>query len=395
MSSSLDIPGILQAIRSTLPAGKPLNGLHEPEFSGNDWLYVKECIDTGWVSSTGGFVDRFEEMLAGYTGARRAVAVVNGTSALHVCLKLSGVGPGDEVLVPSLTFVATANAVTYCGAVPHFVESDERTLGVDPVKLGAYLEEIAVPSDTGPVNRKTGRRIAAVIPVHVFGHPVDMGPLIQTASRFGLKVVEDAAESLGSLYRGRHTGTMGLISAVSFNGNKIITTGGGGAILTDDEELGRLAKHLTTTARVEHPREITHDMSAFNYRLPNINAALGCAQMERLDDFLGRKRSLAARYMQSFEKIEGVRFFSECGFAKSNYWLNALILDEEHSGERERLMEEAGALGVPTRPAWTPMHRLPMFTGCPRMGLETTEALAGRIVCMPSSASLGEGIANA
>lgn len=381
---------VLSALSSCLPAGCDFVSLHEPRFAGNEWAYVKDCLDTGWVSSVGSFVDRFETDLALYTGVKCAVAVVNGTAALHICLKLVGVVPGDEVLVPALTFVATANAVSYCGAIPHFVDSEERTLGLDPSSLDRYLAEIADVTPEGCFNRRTGRRVRAVVPMHTFGHPVDLDPLAEVCRRYGIEMVEDAAESLGSFYKGRHTGNWGKVAALSFNGNKVITTGGGGALLTNDEELGRLAKHLTTTAKVPHRWEFCHDMVGYNYRLPNINAALGCAQLEQIAGFLEKKRTLAERYRRAFSAIEGVRFMEEPSFARSNYWLNALLLDEACCGERDGLLELTNAEGVMTRPAWTLMHRLPMYDNCPRMELSVAEGLARRLINIPSSAFLGE-----
>ncbi len=379
---------ILAALRQVLPDSSFLP-LHEPSFSGNEWAYVKECLDTGWVSSVGKFVDRFEQQLADYTGVKRAVAVVNGTAALHVCLQLAGVEPGDEVLVPTLTFIATANAVSYCGAVPHFVDSEEKTLGIDPAKLDAYLADIAELRPGGCFNKESGRRIKAVLPMHTFGHPVDLDPLLDICERYRLELVEDAAESLGSTYKGRHTGHWGKVSALSFNGNKIMTTGGGGAILTNDEELGELAKHLTTTAKVPHKWLFVHDRIGYNYRLPNLNAALGCAQMEELPDFIAAKRKLAQTYRKAFENVEGVRFFVEPDFARSNYWLNVLILDTPFANQRDSLLEATNGAGIMTRPAWTLMHKLPMFADCPRMGLNNAESMESRLINIPSSAVLG------
>ena len=335
-------------------------------------------------------MDRFEAQLAEYTGAKRAVAVVNGTAALHVCLLLVGVQPGDEVIVPDLTFVATANAVTYCGAIPHFADSEFKTLGLAPDKLDVYLQKIGEVRSDGCYNKQTGRRIKAVVPMHTFGHPVDLDSLIEVSARYRLELVEDAAESLGSFYKGRHTGNLGRVSALSFNGNKIITTGGGGAILTNDEELGLRAKHLTTTARVPHPWELSHDMVGYNYRLPNINAALGCAQLEQLPSFLKKKRALAGRYKAAFAEVKGVTFVTEPGHGRSNYWLNTLLLDEHESDKRDVLLELTNRNGIQTRPAWTLMHRLPMFTSCPRMDLSNAEDLSRRLVNIPSSAVLGE-----
>jgi len=386
---------ILKALRKVLPSGEPCISLHEPAFGGNEWAYVKECLDTGWVSSVGKFVDRFEVDLAAYTGVKRAVAVVNGTAALHICLLLAGVRAGDEVLMPALTFIATANAVSYCGAVPHFVDSEERTLGVDPDKLKIYLDDIAEQRLDGCYNRQTGRRIAAIVPMHTFGHPVDLDSLVGVCQRFNITLIEDAAESLGSFYKGRHTGQTGLLSALSFNGNKTITTGGGGTILTNDEELGRLAKHITTTAKVPHRWSFNHDMIGYNYRMPNINAALGCAQLEKLTDFLAAKRFLAGLYSEAFAGITGVRFFSEPDNSRSNYWLNAIILDEDYAKQRDNVLACLNDAGYMSRPAWTLMHRLPMFCHCPQMKLDVAESLEQRLINIPSSSVLGKGIANA
>ena len=385
---NLDPQRIVNALNTVLADAKRPIALHEPCFSGSEWAYVKDCLDTGWVSSVGKYVDRFEAMLTEFTGVKRTVAVVNGTAALHICLKLVGVEQGDEVLVPTLTFVATANAVAYCGAIPHLVDSEERTLGLDPKKLSEYLHEIAEIRSDGCINKKTGHRIKAVMPMHTFGHPVDLDPLVELCRRYKLELVEDAAESLGSFYKGRHTGNWGKVSAISFNGNKTITTGGGGAILTNNEKLGEFAKHLTTTARVPHKWRIQHDKIGFNYRLPNINAALGCAQLEQLNGFLRKKRDLAEKYKKAFEGIGGIRFFSEPDFAKSNYWLNVLLLDENLLEQRDVLLEMTNNLGLTTRPAWTLMHKLPMFQDCPCMDLGVAENLEKRIINVPSSATL-------
>jgi perosamine synthetase len=389
MRNSFDLAAVLGALRKVLPENREFIALHEPQFAGREWLYVKDCLDSGWVSSVGGFVDRFEEGLAEYTGAKRAVAVVNGTAALQVCFLLAGVTRGDEVFMPALTFVATANAASYCGAIPHFVDSEERTLGLDPAKLNAYLQEIADIRGDGCYNRMTGRRLKAVVAMHTFGHPVDLDPLKAVCERFGLTLIEDSAESLGSFYKGRHTGNWGVLSALSFNGNKTITTGGGGAVLTNDEELGKMAKHLTTTAKVPHDWEFSHDRVGYNYRLPNINAALGCAQLEQLPVFLKKKRVLAERYRMAFERVEGVRFFVEPDFARSNYWLNALLLDEPCVGELENLLHLANRSGIMARPAWTLMQKLPMYRECPRMDLSVAESLGKRLINIPSSAALG------
>jgi perosamine synthetase len=333
-------------------------------------------------------VDKFEAMLADFTGVKNAVAVVNGTAALHIALKLAGVKAGDEVFVPALTFVATANAVTYCGAIPHFVDSEERTLGLDPYKLKDYLKDIARVNSDICMNKFSGRRIKAVIPVHTFGHPVDIDPLAEVCKEYKIEMVEDAAESIGSYYNGTHTGNWGKLSILSFNGNKTITTGGGGAIITNDESLGKLAKHLTSTAKIPHRWEYRHDYIGYNYRLPNINAALGCAQMEQLPGFLTRKRDLAEKYKKAFEGIEGIQVFTEPDFAKSNYWLNVLLLSERFSNNRDDLLEETNNLGIMTRPVWTPMHKLTMFKDSPKMDLSVAESLEQRLINIPSSAIL-------
>jgi len=390
MSDHFDPHTVLAAITGALPAERPsFTALHEPSFIGNEWSYVKECLDTGWVSSVGKFVDRFELQLAEYTGVKRAVAVVNGTAALHLSLLLAGVRPGDEVLVPALTFVATANAVSYCGAVPHFVDSAMDTLGMDPAKLDSYLRDITVLRQDSCCNRTTGNPIRAVVPMHTFGHPVDLDGLTDVCKQYHLPLIEDAAESLGSYYKGSHTGNRGVLSALSFNGNKVLTTGGGGAVLTNDEHLGNLAKHLSTTARVPHPWELTHDQVGYNYRMPNINAALGCAQLEQLPEFLTRKRNLARRYEAAFSGVDGVTFFVEPGHGKSNYWLNALLLDDQCAEGRDPLLELLNTSGIQARPAWTLMHRLAMYRDCPRMDLGTAENIARRLVNIPSSAVLG------
>ncbi len=389
MMSDFNLASILDAFQSVLPKKCNHIALHEPEFGGNEWIYVKECLDTGWVSSVGKFVDRFELQLAEFTGVKYVVAVVNGTAALQVCLKLVGVERGDEVIIPSLTFVATANAVSYCGAMPHFVDSEELTLGLDPWKLGQYLEEISETRTGVTYNKKSGRRIKAVVPMHTFGHPVDLEPLVEICNRFGLELVEDAAESLGSYYKGRHTGNWGKVSALSFNGNKIITTGGGGAILTNDEKVAKLAKHLTTTARVPHKWSFIHDQIGFNYRMPNINAALGCAQLEELPSFIKNKRALAEKYRNAFVGINGIRFFTEPDFARSNYWLNVLLLDKRFADQRDLILEETNSREVVTRPTWTLMHELPMYKSCPKMDkLKVAEDLERRLINIPSSSNL-------
>lgn len=380
---------ILTAIQSVLPTKQETVPLHEPLFQGNEWTYVKECIDTTWVSSVGKFVDQFEENLAKYIGVNRAVVTVNGTAALHIALVLAGVEKNDEVLLPTLTFVATANAVSYLGAIPHFVDSEERTLGIDPYKLEEYLAGSTLIRNGECFNKSSGRRIKAVVPMHTFGHPVDIDPLVKICKAYHIELVEDAAESMGSFYKGQHTGSFGTVAAVSFNGNKIITTGGGGAILTNDHSLAEKAKHLTTTAKIPHQWEYEHNQVAYNYRLPNINAALGCAQLEQLSSMLDNKRLLFTRYRDAFSELPGVQLYQEPQFAKSNYWLNVLILDKEYTDERDHLLTLLNENGVMARPVWKPMHQLEMYRDCPRMNVSCAESLARRIINIPSGAKLG------
>ena len=377
---------VADGVREVTGAG-PV-ALHEPCFGGNEWAYLKECLDSTFVSSVGKFVDRFEAELADYTGAKRAVAVVNGTAALQVALRLSGVTTGDEVLVPALSFIATANAVSYCGATPHFVDSEERTLGVDPAALRQYLRRGAELRSGLLVNRVTGRVIRALVPMHTFGHPVDIDGLLGVAHDFRLALVEDAAESLGSTVDGRHTGTFGLLGTLSFNGNKTITTGGGGAILTNNETLAKHAKHLTTTAKVPHRWAFVHDETGYNYRLPNLNAALGCAQLEQIPGFLAAKRRLYERYRAVFGHLPNLRLMGEPAGCRSNFWLQAIVLDRSVAGERDAILAATNDEGLMTRPIWTLMHRLTPYASCPRMELPVAESLERRVINIPSSPHL-------
>ncbi|OGO25265.1 MAG: aminotransferase DegT [Chloroflexi bacterium RBG_16_52_11] len=378
---------IVNAIQAVVGPG-PV-ALHEPRFVGNEWAYVKECLDSTYVSSVGKFVDRFEADLAAYTGTKHAVAVVNGTAALHVALRLAGVQSGDEVLIPALTFVATASAVVYCGAAPHFVDSEERTLGLDPGALREYLQGITEIRSKQCVSRVTGRVIRALVPMHTFGHPVDIEGLLAVARDFHLALVEDAAESLGSTVHGRHTGTFGLMGTLSFNGNKTITTGGGGAILTNDTDLAKRAKHLTTTAKVPHRWEYLHDEIGYNYRLPNVNAALGCAQLEQLPDFLLAKRRIFEHYLTAFSAVPQARIFAEPEGCRSNYWLQTLLLDESAAGQRDAILAATNDAGLMTRPTWTLMHRLAPYGKCPAMELPVAESLERRLINLPSSVEHG------
>ena len=363
-------------------------GLHEPSLKGREWEYVKDCLGTGWVSTTGSYVNRFEEQLADITGAQFVIATGTGTAALHTTLICAGVERDDEVIIPSLTFVATANAVAYVGAVPHFADVSHRTLGLDPTKLEDHLAATCEQTDDGLKNKHSGRPVRAVIAMHTYGHPCDLDALDEVCNRWGLILVEDAAESLGSFYKGRHTGNQGVMAALSFNGNKIVTAGAGGGVLTNDQDIAKRAKHLTTTAKVAHPYEFVHDKIGYNYRLPNLNAALGCAQLDRLDDMLASKRQLALSYQSVFSDVDGVTFFAEPENSKSNYWLNVILLDADHTAQRDDVLKALNDAKLGSRPAWMPMHRLTMYARCPQMDLSATNDLYGRLICIPSSAQL-------
>ena len=377
---------VVTAIRAVVGPGSV--ALHEPNFNGNEWLYLKECLDSTYVSSVGKFVDRFEVDLASYTGAKHAVAVVNGTAALHIALKLAGVLAGDEVLVPALTFIATINAVTYCSATPHFMDSEVYTLGVDATKLREYLISHTEQRNGQCVNHDSGQVIRALVPMHTFGHPVDMEGILAIAHDFNIALVEDAAESLGSYYRGQHTGTFGLLGTLSFNGNKTITTGGGGAILTNDAALASHAKHLTTTAKLPHAWEYRHDEIGYNYRLPNLNAALGCAQLEELPNMLANKRELFKLYQAAFSAVQGVKLMTEPAECRSNYWLQTLLLDTDYVDQLDVVLKSTNEAGFMTRPAWILMHELTPFKDSPQTDLTIAQELTQRLINIPSSPGL-------
>lgn len=381
MSDSPAFRGLVTFIRDQYRS-KDFIPLHAPVFHGREQEYVRETIASTFVSSVGAFVNRFEDDIASYTKSPKAVATVNGTAALHAALILAGVREGDLVVTQALTFVATCNAIAYCGAQPVFVDVDRHTLGLSPKALGSWLEENARLDSDGVCRTKREQRVVrACVPMHTFGHPCDLDGLSALCAQWGLALVEDAAESLGSLHHDRHAGTIGLLGTLSFNGNKIITTGGGGMILAGTE-LGARAKHLTTTARQPHPVAFVHDEVGFNYRLPNINAALGCAQLEQLEQFVDAKRALADRY-RAYLKDSGLAFVTEPEGCRSNYWLNAVVCADEK--ERDALLGATAAAGVMTRPVWQPMHLLPMFKECPRGDLTMTTWLSVRIVNLPSS----------
>ncbi|MDR1756465.1 MAG: LegC family aminotransferase [Culturomica sp.] len=376
---------IIAFIRSTFNEPKAFIPLHAPVFTGNEKAYLNECIDTTFVSSVGKFVDRFEEMVAGYTGARKAVVCVNGTNALHLALLLAGVAYNDEVITQPLTFIATANAISYCGAHPVFMDVDKDTMGLSPAKVREWLSTHAEIRNGGCFNKTTRRRIKACVPMHTFGHPVHLDELMLLCREYHIELVEDAAESLGSFYKGKHTGTFGCVGVLSFNGNKTITTGGGGMLLFNDEKLAAHAKHLTTQAKVPHRWEFVHDEIGYNYRMPNINAALGCAQMEKINEFVADKRDLAQRYIDFF-KDKDMDFFVEPKECSSNYWLNVVILKNRE--ERDHFLTETNDSGVMTRPIWQLMNRLPMFKACQRGDLSNAEWFEERVVNLPSSIRL-------
>ena len=373
---------IIQFIRTTFNEPNGFIPLHAPCFTGNEKIYLNECIETTFVSGVGKFVDRFEEMVVKYTGVKKAVACVNGTNALHLALLLVGIKQDDEVVTQPLTFIATVNAISYCGAHPVFIDVDQDTMGLSPTKMREWLSDNAEIKNGACFNKTSGRRIKACIPMHTFGHPVHLDELALLCDEYHIELVEDAAESIGSLYKGKHTGTFGKTGVLSFNGNKTITTGGGGMLLFQDDKLAAHAKHLTTQAKVPHRWEFVHDHVGYNYRMPNINAALGCAQMEHLTEFLENKRSLAKRYANFFIDKE-IDFFNEPSDCISNYWLNAIILKNRE--ERDTFLTYTNDNGIMTRPIWRLMNRLPMFKDYQCGDLSNAEWLEDRVVNLPSS----------
>lgn len=375
----------VSAIRSVV-GDEPFVGLHVPDIAELEKQRVQECLDSTFVSSVGAFVTDFEQGIADFTGAAHAIAVSNGTSALKVALELAGVGAGDDVIVPTLSFVATANAVSHTGAQPYFVDSDEATLGLS-VEAVAEVLRSARSAPEGLMNASTGRRIAAIVPMHAFGHPMRIADLVALGTEYGIPVVEDAAESLGSRVGGVHTGRFGRLGILSFNGNKIMTTGGGGMILTDDDELARRARHLTTTAKLPHRWEFEHDEVAYNYRMPNLNAALGVAQLERLPRFLADKRTLASRYQTAFSGFPDIEFLSEPAGTESNYWLCAVRVDGGIA-RRDAFLEKANDSGLQCRPFWNLLHTQAPYRHLPHAAVPIAEALHSSVVCIPSSPAL-------
>jgi perosamine synthetase len=356
--------------------------LHEPRFTGNEKKYINDAIDSTYVSSVGEYVNRFEKDFAAYTGAKYAVAVVNGTAALHLSLKVAGVEPGDAVVTQPLTFVATCNAISYCGATPVFVDVDELTLGMSPKSLRAFFEDHCVICKNEVINKKTGTRIKAVVPMHTFGHPCEIAEIAAICTEFGISLIEDCAESLGSFSDEKHTGLWSQAACFSFNGNKVMTTGGGGMVVTSDEETAIKLKHLSTTAKVPHKWEFSHDQIGFNYRMPNLNAALGCAQLESLPQFLESKKNIAEQY-RAYCAANSLQFVDSDKRCQSNYWLNALKL--EGLEDRQKFLEYTNENGVMTRPIWTLMYKLSMYKDYYRLPCPISEKLADTVVNIPSS----------
>jgi aminotransferase in exopolysaccharide biosynthesis len=358
--------------------------LHSPSFIGNEKVYVLESIDSTYVSSVGKYVDLFEEKIKKYTGAKHAIATVNGTSALHMALLLVGVKKNDLVITQSLSFIATCNAISYLSAEPVFVDIDKDTLGMSPKSLKCFLEKHTLQSNGECIHKDSGRRISACVPMHTFGHPVKIDLIAEICSTYNVALVEDAAESIGSFYRGVHTGNYGMVGVFSFNGNKTVTCGGGGMIITNNDQIAKKAKHLTTQAKMPHRWEFVHDNIGYNYRLPNINAALACAQMENIEKFINAKRNLAYSY-QSFFNNTPFKFIKESDGARANYWLNAILVNNYI--ERNSMLAFLNDSGVMARPCWMPMHKLKMFENCYRISMDNTEWISERLINIPSSYS--------
>ena len=377
---------IVSYIRDIYGVQQEFIPLHEPRFIGNEKKYVLEAIDSTFVSSIGSYVDKFESMMCDLTGSKYAIAIVNGTNALHLSLLLADVKEGDEVLTQPLTFIATVNAISYCNATPHFVDVDKETLGLSPSKLENYLNDISLMRNGQCYNKKTGKRISACVPMHTFGLPLFIDKLVEVCSRYNIPVIEDAAESLGSYYKKKHTGTFGLLGVFSFNGNKIVTSGGGGAIITNNEDLAKKAKHLSTQSKIPHKWEFKHDEIGFNYRMPNLNAALACAQLEQLEFYIQNKRKLSDLYFGFFKNNNDIKLIREVKESKSNYWLNSIILKDKK--QRDNFLKFTNENGVMTRPIWNLMNKLDMFKKANCSDLKTAEWLEERVVSITSSVRL-------
>lgn len=383
-SSSNSFSEIIHFIKSIYPDENPVP-LHAPRFIGNEKKYVIDAIDSTFVSSVGKYVDRFEEMICEITGATYTIATVNGTCALHISLKIADVQPGDEVITQPLSFVATANAIAHCGAKPVFLDVERETLGLDPTALKSFLQAHSCIRENTCYNKTTGNRIAACVAMHTFGHPCRIDEIAEICNLYHIALIEDAAESLGSLYKGKHTGTFGQFGIYSFNGNKTVTCGGGGAIVTNDEALAKKAKHITTTAKTPHPYEYVHDMTGYNYRLPNLNAALACAQLEQLSAFVENKRELAKIYQNFFASLN-IPFIKEPMNARSNYWLNAVTLFDRKI--RDEFLKVTNNANVMTRPIWRLLSKLEMYKDCQTDALENAQWLEDRVINIPSSVRL-------
>jgi perosamine synthetase len=358
-----------------------------PHLGGNEWKYLKECLDTNWVSSAGPFVGRFEREIADYVGVPHAIATVNGSAALHVALLAAGVRPSDEVLLPTFTFISTANAVAYCGAVPVFLDCEPQAWGIDPAKTAEFLARECDVRDGQVWNRASGRVIRALLPVHLYGHPCDLDPLLELTHRYPLALVEDSAEALGARYRGRPVGCEGLAGCLSFNGNKIVTAGGGGMVLTRDAALAARVRALTTQARGD-TLEFVHDEIGFNYRITNLQAALGVAQLEQLDRFVERKRATAAHYRDALAGLDGVTMFTETPWARSTYWMASVLLSERRAPDVRSLLRDLNAAGIQARPLWRPLHRQPVFAGAQGYRLEVADRLYARGLSLPCSVGI-------
>ena len=368
--------------------------LHEPDIRKEDWGFVKECLKKNFVSSVGNYVNEFEEKLKKYTKAKYVIATVNGTSAIHLALVVMGANENDEVILPSLNFVAAANAVRYCNSIPHFVEVEEDTLGIDPIKLEKYLSKIVIKKNNNSFNKYTNKRIKFMMPLHMFGHPAKIIELKKIAKKYNLKIIEDAAESLGSTFKNKHLGTFGDIGILSFNGNKIITTGGGGALLTNSLKVAKKLKYLSTTAKTPHRWKFEYSDIGYNYRMPGINASLGCAQMKRIKSYVNLKRKLFKKYKAAFGNLKDIKVFQERKNARSNYWLQTIILDNKISYLKDKILEKTNNLGFSVRPVWKPLHKLNKFKSYPRMEMKVTNNLEKRILNLPSSTCLLKEIRN-
>jgi len=376
---------IIKSIRKVV--GKQKHHLHEPLFFGNEIKYLKKTITTNLVSSVGPFVKKFEDQIMKFTKSKYTISIVNGTEALHLSLVACGVKNNDEVLVPTITFVGTANAIVYSGAIPHFIDSETETLGIDPLKLEKYLKKITIKKGKFYFNKKTKRKIRAIIPVHVFGNICQIDSILKIAKKYNLLVIEDAAEALGSFFKNKHAGTFGLVGCFSFNGNKIMTTGGGGAIITNNKLLAKKIKHLSTTAKINHRWEYIHDAVGYNFRMPNLNAALGSAQIENLKKFLKSKRKLFIRYCKEFLKVNDVRLIMNPEFSKSNNWLNTIFIKNSSIKKRNKVLNLAQKNQIFLRPVWKPLHTLKHLNKMPRMNLDAAIKIYNSCINLPSSAS--------